>query len=348
MEADMGGTMSMFRGVIVIASVLTLALCGIPALAQEGLLRGPIIVPDAKLEVVFDKGFWLEGPAVGPDDRIYFSDITMSFATKMSAGAIWVHDPVSNQTTLFRSPSGMANGIKFDRQGGMVVAQGADFGGRQVVRTDLSTGLSKIVAGLYQGRPFNSPNDLDVDRQGRIYFTDPRYFGHEPIEQPVFGVYRVDPDGTVALIAADVSRPNGIALSSDEKTLYVAENDIGMLDVRVRQTGLPTRLGAMRILAYDLDSAGKLSNPRVFVDYGNQAGADGIIADRDGNVYAAVQMAKGHGIRVYNASGTEIAALPTPIRPTNVTLATRSGKTTLYITAGTTLYRIATTVPARQ
>jgi gluconolactonase len=164
----------------------------------------------------------------------------------------------------------------------------------------------------------------------------------------VFGVYRVDPDGTVALIAADVSKPNGIALSADEKTLYVAENDIGMLDVRVRQSGLPTRLGAMRILAYDLDGAGKVSNPRVFVDYGNQAGADGIIVDRDGNIYAAVQMAKGYGVRVYNPSGTEIAALPTPIRPTNVTLATRNGKTSLYITAGTTLYRIATTVPVRQ
>ena len=77
----------------------------------------------------------------------------------------------------------------------MIVAEGADYGGRRVTKTDMKTGKSYILAGLYEGRPFNSPNDITIDEKGRIYFSDPRYWGHEPIEQPVQAVYRIDPDG---------------------------------------------------------------------------------------------------------------------------------------------------------
>ena len=89
------------------------------------------------------------------------------------------------------------------------------------------TGKSDIIAGLYEGKPFNSPNDLTIDEQGRIYFTDPRYVGHEPVEQPVMGVYRIDTDGSVHLVIADSGKPNGIAVSPDQKTLYVGSNDSG-------------------------------------------------------------------------------------------------------------------------
>ena len=87
----------------------------------------------------------------------------------------------------------MSNGIKFDAQGRMIVAEGADYGGRRVTRTDMCTGRSEIIAAMYEGRRFNSPNDITIDLKGRIYFSDPRYVGHEPIEQPLMGVYRVDP-----------------------------------------------------------------------------------------------------------------------------------------------------------
>ncbi len=324
------------------------ALVPMASIAQPAIVPGPIVEPGATLEVVFDKGYWLEGPAAGPDGRLYFSDITMTFATDMGAGAIWVHDPATGATTVFRSPSGMSNGIKFDRAGGMIVAQGADFGGRQLIRTDPATGLSRIVAGLYNGRPFNSPNDLDIDARGRIYFTDPRYFGYEPIEQPVFGVYRIDTDGRVDLIAADATRPNGIAVSPDGRTLYVADNDIGTGDIRLRAKNIPMQIGEMRIIAYDLDDKGNLSRPRIFVDYGHEPGADGITVDRDGNLYAAVQLPGRFGVRVYDPSGKEIATVPTPRFPTNLALLTREGKTSLYVTAGTTLYRIATRIAARR
>jgi hypothetical protein len=163
----------------------------------------PILCPGTTLETLFVDGFYTEGPAVGPDGRIYFCDITPTFLSNMAAGNIWAYNPTDGSTTLIRSPSGMASGIQFDAAGRMVIAGGADFGCRSIIRTDLKTGRSHILAGLYTGKHFNSPNDLVIDRNGRIYFTDPRYFGHEPIEQPVFGVYRIDPDGSVHLLLAD-------------------------------------------------------------------------------------------------------------------------------------------------
>ncbi|MBN8943750.1 MAG: SMP-30/gluconolactonase/LRE family protein [Rhizobiales bacterium] len=308
--------------------------------------RGPIIAPAAALETLFTEGFWLEGPTAGPDGRIYFSDVTMTFRTGNAAGNIWVYDPASGRTSLFRSPSGMANGIKFDASGGMVVAQGADFGGRAIIRIDMATGRAKILAGLYKGRPFNAPNDLDIDGQGRIYFTDPRYFGHEPIEQPVNGVYRIDPDGSVRLVLADITRPNGIALSPDGRRLYVAEHDFLVADRRIDP--VPQRNGAMHILVYDLGADGMPVNRRVLVDFGAEQGADGLAVDSAGNIYAAVQAASRFGVRVYDPEGREIAYVPTPTRPTNVALATSGGRSHLYVTGGPNLYRIEALSRPRQ
>ena len=105
----------------------------------------------------------------------------------------------------------MSNGIKFDADGNLLVAEGADYGGRRVTRTDMKTGKSYIIAGLFEGRPFNSPNDITIDEKGRIYFSDPRYLGHEPIDQPVQAVYRIDTDGTIHRIITDAGKPNGVA-----------------------------------------------------------------------------------------------------------------------------------------
>ena len=122
----------------------------------------------------------------------------------------------------------MSNGIKFDADGNMIVAEGADYGGRRVTRTDMKTGKSYIIAGLFEGRPFNSPNDITIDEKGRIYFSDPRYLGHEPIDQPVQAVYRIDPDGTIHRIITDAGKPQRRRVSPDQKTLYVVSNDNGI------------------------------------------------------------------------------------------------------------------------
>ena len=124
----------------------------------------------------------------------------------MEAGHIWRFDPSTGKTSIFRSPSGMSNGIKFDVEGNMIVAEGADFGGRRITRTDWKSGKSYILAGLFEGRPFNSPNDVTIDEQGRIYFSDPRYMGHESIDQPVPAVYRIDPNGSIHRIITDAGK----------------------------------------------------------------------------------------------------------------------------------------------
>ena len=83
----------------------------------------------------------------------------------------------------------------------------------------MKTGKTYIVAGLFEGKPFNSPNDISLDEKGRIYFSDPRYLGHEPIDQPVQAVYRVDPDGGIHRIITDAGKPNGVCVSPDQKVI---------------------------------------------------------------------------------------------------------------------------------
>ena len=91
------------------------------------------------------------------DGSVYFSDITFSMESGMQAGHIWRYDPKTGQTAVFRSPSGMSNGLKFDAMGRLIAAEGADFGGQRVTRTDLTTGKAEIIAGLYEGRPLTPP-----------------------------------------------------------------------------------------------------------------------------------------------------------------------------------------------
>ena len=293
--------------------------------AQESL--APIVPDGSRLELLFDGGFFLEGPAHGPDGYVYFSDITFTDESDMQAGHIWRYDLVSKSTTIFRSPSGMANGIIFDLDGNMLVAQGADFGGRSVVRTDMSSGRSTIIAGLFNGNPFNAPNDLVVDTSGRIYFTDPRYAGHEPMEQPVRGVYRIDVDGSISLIIEKAGMPNGIVVSPDQQTLYVASVEFGAHTLNA-------------LLAYDLAADGSVSNGRVMIDFAPEIGPDGLAIDIEGNIYLA-RPSQEPGIYVYSPDGRQQAYIRTPEGPTNVTFGHGPLRRTLFITAGKNLYQIA-------
>ena len=323
-----------------IFSIFSIAGFPVGAHAADG-----IVPSDAKLEKLFDGGCTLtEGVAVALGGMVYFSDITFTHKCRdeegfREAGNIWRFDPKTGETSIFRSPSGMSNGIKFDARGKMIVAEGADFGGRRVTRTDIQTGRTTIVAGLYGGRPFNSPNDITIDRKGRIYFSDPRYLGHEPIDQPVMAVYRVDPEGSVHRIITDAGKPNGVALSPDEKTLYVVCNDNGAtaFDRLPDDAGLHS--GRMALLAYDLNDDGTASFRSVLVDYHPQDGPDGLVVDTGGNLYVAVRDVTRPGICVYNPEGVELAYIATEI-PTNVGFARGENANLLYITAGKSLYRI--------
>ena len=301
------------------------------------------ISPDARLETLFNGGLALtESPAEGPDGMIYFSDITFTSAAAdagIEAGHIWRYNPKTGETALFRSPSGMSNGLKFDAQDRLIAAEGADYGGRRVTRTDMKSGKSYIVAGQYEGRSFNSPNDIAIDEQGRIYFSDPRYVGHESLEQPVMAVYRIDTDGSIHRMITDVSKPNGVVISPDQKTLYVVSNDNGALDAGRITPDIPTQKGQMALLAYDLHPDGRATFRRVVVDYLPEDGPDGLGVDVEGNLYIAERSQKRPGIAIRSPEGKELAFIPT-VLPTNVGFGRGQNSTTLYITAGTGLYRI--------
>ena len=311
-----------------------------PALIGNTASSETILAPDAELKELFNGAHFTEGATVAPDGMVYFSDITFTDQADMQAGHIWKHNPETGETTVFRSPSGMSNGMEFDAQGRLVVAEGADFGGRRITRTDMETGKSEIIAGLYNGKPFNSPNDLVIDEQGRIYFTDPRYAGHEPVEQPVFGVYRIDPDGSIHLVVTDGGKPNGVAVSPDQQTLYVISHDNGAMGSFPDE--VPLRKGRMALLVYDLSPEGTATFRKTLVDYAPQDGPDGMVVDAEGNLWVAVRDETRPGVRAYSPEGEELAYVKTPDKPTNVAFGRGKTSKTLYITAENCLYSIQT------
>jgi gluconolactonase len=203
----------------------------------------------------------------------------------------------------------------------------------------MKTGKTYIVAGLFDGKPFNAPNDITIDEKGRIYFSDPRYLGHEPIDQPVMAVYRIDTDGTVHRIITDAGKPNGVAVSPDQKTLYVVSNDNGTTGIGRLDEKEPTKKGAMTLMAYDLAPDGTAKFRKTLVDYAPQDGPDGLVCDKAGNLYVAVRDATKPGVYVYSPEGKELGYIKTEL-PTNVGFGRGDSANVLYITAGKSLYRI--------
>jgi gluconolactonase len=347
------------RALSALAVALGLGLCPTPGFAQyfEGEDAGfpapegeaSVLPADSRLMKVFDGGCVLtEGVTAGPDGFMYFSDITFTSLCKdesgkyPQAGNIWKYDPKTGEATVWRSPSGMSNGLKFDADGNLIAALGADFGGRMLVKTDMETGKSYIMTGLYDGKPYNALNDVSIDEQGRIYFSDPRYLGHEPIYQHGYAVYRLDPDGTVERIITDGGKTNGVLVSPDQSTLYVVSNDDGLFDFQRLKEGDERALKGQHVLAaYDLAPDGTASNRRVLVDYAPESGPDGLIADVDGNLYVAVRAESRPGIAVYNPEGKELAFIPTGDElPTNVGFGRGEESDVLYVTSGKSLYKI--------
>jgi gluconolactonase len=211
-----------------------------------------------------------------------------------------------------------------------------------LVRTDMATGKTYILTGLYDGKPYNALNDITIDEQGRIYFSDPRYLGHEPVYQPGYAVYRLDPDGTVERIITDGGKTNGVLVSPDQQTLYVVSNDNGWFDFqRLKEGEAAPVQGHHMLQAYDLAADGTVSNRRVLVDYHPYSGPDGMVADVDGNLYVALRAENRPGIGVYNPEGKELAFISTGEElPTNVGFGRGEESDVLYVTSGKSLYKI--------
>lgn len=266
-------------------AVVLLAACGTMTQKPAG-----VVAPGAQWEEVSRAGrLFAEGVVAGPDGKIYVTDLTRTAIIRENnpGGTIYRYDPATGVTSKLIEPSGMAIGLHFDRNGDLIISQDADnVGGRAVLRRNMATGATTVVADNYQGKRFNGANDVTSDAQGRIYFTDARYAGNEPYELPN-AVYRVDPDGTITRLSTDVFRPNGIEVSPDGRRLYVAATNFTRLPIN--PLGPKTdRFGfvAGGVAVYDLDADGNISNGREF--YRNdKLATDGMTMDSDGNLYVA-------------------------------------------------------------
>jgi gluconolactonase len=277
-----------------------------------------VVASGAMLEKVWGDGSFTEGGALDQDGSILFSDI---------GNRIMRFDPSTGKTTVFREPSGRANGMIFDGRGRLIVAEGANTGGGRRVSITERDGNIRTLADNYDNKRFNSPNDVAVDRAGRVYVSDPRYVGVEPRELEFEGVFLIDFDGFVVPLVTTAIKPNGLALSPDEKTLYISDN------------------GAKRrvLIAADRAPTGRVTRPRVIHDFGSGRGIDGMTVTTDGRIVAAAGSGDKAGVVVLSTDGKITATIPVPEDPANVEFGGADGKT-LYIFAGKSLYRIATTM----
>jgi len=252
-----------------------------------------------------------EGPIWQADGSLFFSDIPANRTYRWTA---------EEGATVWSEPTGNANGMTLDRAGQLLRCEHS---GRRLSRV-ASDGTATTVVDRYQGKRLNSPNDVVVNSNGVIYFTDPPYgIKPEEREQPCNGVYRVFPDGTIELLADDFDRPNGLAFSPDESILYIDDS--------------PRR----HLRAFDVRADGTLANSRIIADLDHpQPGSpDGMKVDVEGNLYVTGAT----GLWVFEPDGTLLGVIATPERPANCAWGDADRKS-LYLTAQTSLYRIRTKV----
>ncbi|MBM4077083.1 MAG: SMP-30/gluconolactonase/LRE family protein [Planctomycetes bacterium] len=306
------------------------------ALGAESVPTGdPAILPQgAKLEQLWNEGEFTEGVAVARQGHVYFSDIAIE---AKNPGRIMKYDPQTGKTIVHVADSGQSNGLFFDASGRLLAACGANIGLRALCEVT-SDGKMKTLADRFEGKRFNAPNDLVIHPKGWVYFSDPRYVGKESLELNHMSVFRVDSNGSVHRVTSDIEKPNGLILSPDTKTLYVAETNNG--STGLEPMGTTTKQGRMTLNAFPILPDGSLGPKRVIVDFGQGTGTDGMTTDTDGRIYCAVRKEERHGIVVYTTEGKELAYIPTDPLPTNCTFGKGSDSKTLYVTAGQGLYRI--------
>ena len=277
-----------------------------------------------------------EGPTVAEDGAVYFTDLGNNRIMRWSA---------DGELSTFRQPSNRANGLIFDSEWRLLACEGGDgeTGLPRITRTDLATGEVEVLVDAFEGQELHQPNDLTIDGQGRIYFTDRPGPNPTPNQTGVHGVYRIDPDGTVARILTEpeVVRPNGIVISPDDTTLYVIETE-------------QSEGGPRLIRAYDLSPEGTAGNMRIFHDFHPGRSGDGMTIDSAGNLYVAAGLNRTRGtsetldtvagIHVFSPAGELLEHIPVP--EDSITNAAFGGPDlrTLYVTAGKTLFSVRTDV----
>lgn len=322
-------------------SVLLIARSSATAAELKVTGDSKIVPANAKLETLWTEGGFTEGAAAGPDGCIYFSDFAQPFDS--GPARVMKFDPRTKKTSVYCPDSGMGNGLMFTRDGHLIGCCASPLGGHRALVEFLPDGSVKPLVSKFNGKRFNSPNDLVIDRKGRVYFSDPKYVGPEKMELDRFNVYRFDPDGSLHVATREIEKPNGVMLSPNGKTLYVAETNNGSATADLDKE--PATPGRMTLNAFDVAADGTLSNKRVLHNFGKELGIDGMTVDREGHIYAAVRSASRFGIVVFSPAGKELAYVETPVLPTNCVFGRGDQNRTLYITAGSGLYRIRLNIP---
>ncbi len=270
---------------------------------------------------------WAEGP-------VWFGDARCLLLSDIPNDRIMRFDDASASFSVFRQPSNHSNGMARDLQGRLLVCE---HGTRRVTRTEYD-GRITVLADRFEGKRLNSPNDIVVRADGSIWFTDPpfgiagNYEGDPAPQELPDSVYRIDADGALALVTADLAGPNGLAFTPDERQLYVVES-------RAR----PSRL----IWRWDVDAAGSLSNKTLVVDAKGPGALDGFAVDVDGNLWcgwgsdgsAGANPADLDGVKVFDRDGRAIGFIRLPERCANVTFGGRK-RNRLFMASSHSLYAL--------
>lgn len=277
----------------------------------------------AQLERLGSGYRWAEGP-------VYFADQHALLFSDIPNERIMRFDEVSGRITLFRGRTGNANGNTRDLHGRLLTCEQ---GAGRVTRTE-PDGTVTVLADRYRGGRLNAPNDIVVRSDGTIWFTDPSYgretsFVGVPREREVDGdnVYRLDPDGTLTVVVDDFWKPNGLAFSPDESTLYIVDSGY-----------LPDPAGPRHIRSFEVRDDGSLGGGEVLAEI-TPGIPDGIRVDDAGRIWVGA----GDGVQCIHPDGTLLGRIRVPEAAANLTFG-GPRRDRLYITATTSLYAVFTNV----
>jgi gluconolactonase len=268
--------------------------------AGSSAYSASVVAPAAKVEKLAGEFKFTEGPAADAQGNVFFTDIPNNRIHKWS---------LDGKLSTFRENSGGSNGLYFDKKGNLLACDGGE---RRLVSIT-PKGEMTVLAEQYEGKKFNSLNDLWIDPKGGVYFTDPRYGARDGMEQDGEHVYYLTPDRkSVIRVISDMVRPNGVIGTADGKKLYVADH------------------GGQKTYVYDINKDGTLANKKLFAP----EGSDGMTIDNEGNVYLTTKV-----VAVYDKNGKKIEEIQVPEQPANVTFGGKD-KQALFITARTSLYSL--------
>jgi gluconolactonase len=300
-----------------------------PAQAQQGAATAAIagvVAAGTQIELIKEGFNGTEGPIGLPDGNFLFTETTANRITRIAQ---------DGSTSTWLENTNGSNGLAINAEGDVYSVQVLE----PKVGIVYPPQRARTLAARYEGAPFGRPNDIVLDRKGGVYFTDsgvnapaagaaPAPATNSAAEKPAKpAVYHISSEGALTRLAADIERPNGIQLSPDEKTLYVA-NTYGEY-----------------VLAYDILGDGKVGPHRNFAklegyrktDTGGTSGADGLAVDSEGRLYVATTV----GIQVFSNKGEALGTIALPKAPQNIAFA-GPGKHTLYVVGRGAAYKIAT------